>query len=400
MGWASGFRAGSDMARSWIDTYREAEERRRLKEIEQARPETGLGYTAEQGQQLERLASVINPETGQPYYQLQAQPGGLGYQVTPQFEYEGRPAGAAPVETGIRPELTTDFLGRRYAGQITPDQETAGRLRAQADVVALRNPAEAQRMRLLATQEERAAAKEQREIEDFATSQKIRGLQLSRAEREEQDAIKLTTATTEIAALGRPPSMDDIRTIATRNNLSIDQQFKLGQNLTGIAEADAKMLAADISKKIKGKNLDGLLALHKDDPTFDDNSYFEKTVGRNGQITLTQRSKEGQVLGTTSFKNAAEATAYLTQQATDPGNVFNWLQASRLKESQIAENEARAAYLTAGGGRSTRPEYTNNDIRNYIKDNEDKVVGKDPRTGKDMLFRDLSEEEQRARAVR
>jgi hypothetical protein len=393
MGWASGFQAGTQMAKSWLDTYREAEERRKLQEIEKAAPETGIGYTAEQGQELTNIANAINPETGRPYYEVQAQPGGLGYTVTPQFQYEGGPATPTPVETGIRPGLTTDFLGRRYAGQITPEQEAAGRMQAQADVVALRNPAEAQRMRLAARQEERAG-------EEFKTSQQLRGLQISKAEQEAADTERMNTAMTEINALGAPPTMDQIRTIAAKNNLNLDQQFRLGSNLTGIAEADAKLTVDSIKKKIRGQGLDGLLKLHKDDPTFDDNSFFEKSVGKDGRVTLTQKANDGTVLGTTTFKDQNEAVAYLSQAAVEPGNVYTWMLGNRAKQAQIAVDEARTDYLRSGGRQSTRPEVSNADLRAYIKDNQDNVVGKDPKTGKDILFRDLPEDEQRARAFR
>ena len=399
MGWASGFQAGTQMARSWLDTYRDAEQRRKFEEIQQAKPEQGLGYTAEQGQELQNIATAINPETGQPYYQVQAAPGGLGYQVQPNFQVEGQQA--APVS--YAPGQVTDFLGRRTAGGLTPQQESAARYSAYADVIARSNPMEANRMR-------RELAAEERAQQEFQTGQELRGLQLRQGQRAEQADMNLERAGTDIAAFvqqnGRAPGMAEIRDIAAKNNLTLDQQFKLGSNLTGIAEADAKLTASEIQKKIKGKGLDGLLALHKDDPLFDDNSFFEKSVGKDGKITLTQRSKDGAVLGRSTFADSAEATAYLTQQATDPGNVFSWMQASRLNAARIGASEASAAkdyaaadYYREGRGKAApKKEVSNKDLMDFVKEYGDTVVGQGA-DRKPIRLRDLPPAEQRNRAI-
>lgn len=387
MGFASGFNVG------WRAVNEAADEREKRRLAEELRG-LGPGADATAGQGIE----IISPE-GQVTRGL-VTPGvdlNAARQAYEQAGYQLR----VPESPGMGQQFAAR-AGSRDVGIYGTEAE-AERAARDYDIGLTRQRAgvyegagqfaEAERLRQLARTEQRAG-------KEFEAAQKLRGLQITKEERAAQEATRLDNATAEITSLGRPPTMDDIRTIASRNNLSIDQQFKLGQNLTGIAEADAKITAADIAKKIKGKNLDGLLKLHKDDPTFDDNSYFEKSVGKNGQIVLTQRSNDGAVLGSTTFKNAAEATAYLTQQATDPGNVFTWMQASRLKEAQINTEEARANYLRSGGGRSTRPEVSNADIRNYVKDNADTVVGRDPKTGKEIFLRDLPETEQRARAIR
>lgn len=171
----------------------------------------------------------------------------------------------------------------------------------------------------------------------------LQNLQIGAAQRAEEDTLKVQAATNALSAkaaeLGRTPTLEEVRQIASANKLSLDQQFKLGENITGIAEQDAKAVKLDIQKKIKGKGLDALLKLHKDDSLFDDNSFFEKSVSKDGKITLTQKTNDGAVIGTQSFPNAEAATKYLNEAAVAPENLFTWLQTNRLNEAKLAESE-------------------------------------------------------------
>jgi hypothetical protein len=172
MGWAQGFKLGSDMARNWIDTYEESKQQKALSDISKAKPEESMGYTAEQGQQLEALAGAINPETGQPYYQIEAIPGSNQYRVTPNFAgsaEQGPPQQVVPID--FAPQQVTDYLGRRSAGAMTQEQQEGARYRAMADVIAERNPIEGARLRMALSQEERSA-------KEFEQSSEIRGFQL------------------------------------------------------------------------------------------------------------------------------------------------------------------------------------------------------------------------------
>lgn len=186
-----------------------------------------------------------------------------------------------------------------------------------------------------------------------AGAAELQGLQIEEAQAKADSRMRVdaaSTAVNNLIASGKTPTMADLQSIAATNKLTMDEQYTLGSRLTGINENEAKMTKMDIEKKIKGQGLDGLLKLHKDDPTFDDNSYFEKSVGKDGKITLTQMSNDGRTMGSMSFKSADEATAYLKQQATDPGNVFTWLQASRAKEAGISKDIAQTNLATAQAG--------------------------------------------------
>jgi hypothetical protein len=185
------------------------------------------------------------------------------------------------------------------------------------------------------------------EMMGLSRQTELQNLQIAGAKRAEEKATNIQTATEQIAQLGRPPTLEEVRKIASDNKLSLDDQFKLGESITGIATQDAKMLEEDIKKKIKGKGLDALIKIHKDDPAFDDNSFFEKSVGEDGKITLTEKSNDGAIISTQSFPNAAAATKYLNQAAVDPANLYTWLQTSRLNEAKLAESQANVGLAQA-----------------------------------------------------
>lgn len=155
--WARGLQSGFQTGMQIGEALERRKEREAYAEAMKATPTQQ--YTPEQAQQLEAMAAAgINPQTGKPYYEIAATPGGLNYQVTPQFDYAG--STGAPISVGPGYEL----LGRTFAQAPTENQITSARMNRMADVAAqFGNPMEAQRMRLAASQEDRAQAAEQRQ---------------------------------------------------------------------------------------------------------------------------------------------------------------------------------------------------------------------------------------------
>lgn len=78
MGWASGFQAGTSMAKQWLDTYNEAERRRQFEGIQKAKEFEQ--YTPQQGEQLRGLSEQVD-EQGRPRYQFEIDPGSTQYRV-------------------------------------------------------------------------------------------------------------------------------------------------------------------------------------------------------------------------------------------------------------------------------------------------------------------------------
>jgi hypothetical protein len=323
MGFASGFRAGYDVVSA-------AEERRRKEELRQGLQRESARFTPTEVASGEEALRGFREGTAQTdTFTIPNADGSGGLTVTPaQYEQmylsdlQQRPAGYM-VEQAVVPELG----GRQYETLAAAEQAVA--------------PSRAAGLANVYRQAGDVAEAEQ--LMGLSRGAQLQNLQIGAAQRSEEDALKVQTATEEIAALGRPPTLEEVRQIASANRLSLDQQFKLGENVTGIASQDAKMLEEDIKKKIKGKGLDALIKIHKDDPAFDDNSFFEKSVGEDGKITLTEKSNDGAIISTQSFPNAAAATKYLNQAAVDPANLYTWLQTSRLNEAKLAESTAGIA---------------------------------------------------------
>lgn len=141
MGWASGFSAGTSMAKQWIDTYREAEKRGLMAE---AKKKADLGeydrYSQESANKLHELAGMTDSR-GRRVYDLQIAPGSTTYNpvlidygdsepsgYTPALEYpasRGLGAEPSPVAQAFgveRPEYSV-----RQRGGIPSGTEDEGR---------------------------------------------------------------------------------------------------------------------------------------------------------------------------------------------------------------------------------------------------------------------------------
>lgn len=176
MGWASGFRAGSDVARQAIDTYRDSNQRRALGRVADAKPEESQGYTAEDGEQLAAMAAARD-ENGNPYYQIEAGEGG-GYGVRSNFQTQGDDgAMSTPGVVGMAPRKVTDFMGQRYEGSLDARGLDNARTRAYADVISRDDPIKGMQMR-------RELATQERDEQRFEHEKALQPLKQRRAEQE------------------------------------------------------------------------------------------------------------------------------------------------------------------------------------------------------------------------
>jgi hypothetical protein len=269
-----GLQTGSQTARGWIDTYEAARKRReeadlksRREGILTAQPEYSQGYTAEQGQQLEAMASAINPETGRPYYNVQAGQGG-NYSVTPDFTEAQTPRtgmdtgsqyGVANVElqpTGLgragvaaqpipfNQQRVANFLGGRVEGDLTPERMETMRSRALANTIA--DPMERQRALIQMDENERAARR-------GAQAEELTGLQISR-ERDtvtrEQKNREATQALSQQLSSGNPPDVTQIYKLASDFGVDPAPLVKLAADNLGLDEKTAKAATEKLVKQI------------------------------------------------------------------------------------------------------------------------------------------------------
>jgi hypothetical protein len=269
-----GLQTGSQTARGWIDTYEAARKRReeadlksRREGILTAQPEYSQGYTAEQGQQLEAMASAINPDTGRPYYNVQAGQGG-NYSVTPDFTEAQTPRAGmstgsqyevAPVElqtTGLgragvvaqpipfNQQRVSNFLGGRVEGDLTPERMELMRSRALANTIA--DPMERQRALIQMDENERAAQRS-------AQAAELTGLQINR-ERDtvtrEQKNREATQALSQQLSSGNPPDVAQIYKLASDFGVDPAPLVKLAADNLGLDEKTAKAATEKLVKQI------------------------------------------------------------------------------------------------------------------------------------------------------
>ena len=330
-GLASGLESGYKLG----DTLQKYRERQAYEEAMKAQPE----YTPPAGATPEQLA-LAQVETAK-LQQQDIRDFGLSPEEAKSY---------APASPG-----RYSFLGKEYTSPLSEAQIGLARREQMANVAAqYGNPLEAERLRASIRAEQSDTERLGMERERLGLTKKTTEQQLTQGELAIEEAKRkaadealmrnLNQSVTEFQKTNnRAPNITELRSLATSLGATTDQLFKVGSTLTGIAETDARALKLEIEKKIRGAGLDKLIDLHKNDPTFDDNSYFEKIVGKDGRIVLNMKDKEGRPIGSQTFSSANEATAYLAQQAVDPANVYTWLQASRKAESDIAKNQSVVA---------------------------------------------------------
>lgn len=184
MSLARNFAAGQQIAQNAMDTFRDARQRRDLGRIADARPEEFDGFTQADGDQLRAMSQAINPETGQPYYDVQDNGRG-GLQVRNNFSFAGQDGQMVDPGsiTGLQPRRVTEFLGQRREGSLTPEQIDSMRSRAMADVISRADPVTGLRMRREANAEDREGERFGWDRQRQPLTQRAAELQVDGAER-------------------------------------------------------------------------------------------------------------------------------------------------------------------------------------------------------------------------
>lgn len=200
--------------------------------------------------------------------------------------------------------------------------------------------------------EGRAVTAEGRAAQDFATGQTERGLRINAAIQAAADAQKMTDFT---AWRSQNPQADFATTTAKAQELgiSIDQQFKIASNMTGIKEQAFKASQQRIEDIIReNPSLDGLLKSHKESKDLDPGSHFEVIRGEGGALSLNRvDTATGKIIQPNVFSGSeAETTAYLNKQAMNPATIIDYTM--NLEKNRAAIEKDRA-YAEALGRRGT-----------------------------------------------
>lgn len=335
------FVKGYGLGKQMVTDARAEEERRKMAEIAQARPEQSTGFTAEQGDALRAAA-----ESGQYDVGFDQERG--AYTVTPK----------AGGETGvIAQQGVTDFLGNRTAGALTDRQINDARQIAMADVLMQSNPLSGIRMRREVDQAQRADA-----LHDLQVS----GLQRQErtAAQSEEDARVLRTIDEEV---GRAVTQRLTQPDGTQRPMSVGDhlygsQVRAGRLLAAGRAAEAGQAVKDFQAqaftKIQLQTAErnealgqAVAALNAGD--FDKvrdfyNQYVPDGMqvtgierDAKGAITIKRTTGDGRPAPDTVLKDANQLTATLAA-FKDPMAVYNWSQNEfqnnlRLKADQRAD---------------------------------------------------------------
>lgn len=174
MGFKTGaFLNGVNSGLSLAMKFSDMKDKGDMRKIANSTPEESKGFTAEDGQQLEGLASAKDAN-GNPYYKVSANEGG-GYSVEPNQEAEGfglSDYSGSREAASIEPKKVTDFMGDRTAGSLSDGQVSRRKEEAMADVVSRSDPARGASMRRNISLSDREDKRYEREQSKWAQEDK------------------------------------------------------------------------------------------------------------------------------------------------------------------------------------------------------------------------------------
>ena len=325
--WAKGLASGLETGYRLGEVMQRGAERNALREAAQATPEVSQGYTAEQGAQLEEAAKSGLYDIG-----IKTDEAGnfQGYTVTPK---------ASPEMQGLMaPGQVSDIYGQRYAGTLAPEQLQGIRMGRMADIVAETDPIRAAQLRAQQSEQEFQAKYRPMQLESMGL--KVEGERADAADRKRMTDFQAWMQEDP----SRAQNFQAVAAKARELGMSMDQQFKIASNLTGIDEAEFKASQSRIRKLIANQGLDGLLKAHRESDDLDPGSHFEATRGKDGRITLNRvDTASGQVIQPNVFSGKeAEVVGYLNKAAMDPATIVDYTMNLEKNRAAIEASQASA----------------------------------------------------------
>jgi len=238
--------------------------------------------------------------------------------------------------------------------------------------------AQADALEARAYEQQRALAREARDVEAFGLAKTKAG--------QEIETGKLTIAEKQRAAADAK-KMDDFSTWRSQNpqadfaamsakaqelGMSTDAQFKIASNLTGIKEQEFKASQQRIEDLVKDQPLDGLLKAHKESKDLDPGSHFEVIRGKGNTVSLNRvDTATGKVIQPNVFSGSeAETTAYLYKAAKNPATIIDYTMNLEKNRAAIDKDKASAEKDRALSGRYARDGETEKGLTKKVADVE------------------------------
>ena len=352
MGFAAGMQAGSAMAERALGIYNQAKQQQEFDRIQKAEAEGIQGYTPQMGQQLESIASLKDAQ-GNPYYQLTPQEGGAGYGLSVRNEQ----GGYTPVEgPGIQPQRTTQFLGQRYEGDLTPERMQGLRYGAMADVIARQDPVRAMQMRRDAMTMEREAAEAPLRTQALQQQVEKGGFDVSAARRTEQYAQGNMAANEALAAIraeGKPVDAATLASLAKEHGADYQALLSGELNQLGFTEKSIKAETMQMGKDLSRAALGGIPGMNKFladkfDPNKADNITPEIVQTKNGFVVM-YGDKALTEYGTHKSLNELVSNVH-GMISGDPLGTAKTLASIRAQNASAGLHEAEASLIPAKRG--------------------------------------------------
>jgi hypothetical protein len=363
MGFAAGFRAGSQTAKDAIDAYNAGKERRLKQQVglESQRYDVTEGaYGQGLQQNIDQLKALAQQERGL---------SGEAAQQRARAEYEpsiaalqGRPEYAQNLEQVLRLQEDAGYRAANQTGlPAGPYEQAIRELERRRDMQAPDYTIGSRAQNFGTREEAEMAAKPMRtqglanvyrqagEIEEAdkllerADEQELRGIQtraakMTLAERERAVAAQQKLDSFEAWRAENPNVIgSQLKDVARGQfKLNDDQLLKVTSTITGLAENDLKQFQLEMKNAVKGKDLKGLTELYNTDDRLDPNTDLKVVRGKNGAVTLNFVDKQGNPISSQNFSSEALATAFLNKQATEPDQVAEWLLGVQRTQAAIA----------------------------------------------------------------
>lgn len=342
----NGFMGGMSTARGIGGMVDEVRDKKDMQAIADAKPVESKGFTAEQGDELQRIA-----ESGQYDIGFDQEKG--AYTVTPK---------ADPTQTGtIAQQGVTDFLGKRTAGPI--DQATQDNLRqmAMADVVGRRDPKEGMRMRREVTSAARDDKRFSMEEKRMAREDK------KYAEEDDAAAFKkemeadvgqfMKGRLTGADGQTRPANVDDYLAASQYKAAKLIGAGKMDEAQQVIKDHSAQsFVKIQLESAERDKALGETIAAVNAGNLEAARGFYDKYLpdgakvtsfkqDKSGAITADRVSASGQAMAPLTFKDANHLTASLAA-LKDPMAVYNYSQ-QEFRNSLAMNADKRAAAADA-----------------------------------------------------
>jgi hypothetical protein len=240
MGWAAGLQAGIQLG----NAFKQGQERRRMEEIQQATTNEFQDYSPSQTQQIQGLQKTDA-------YDVEAIPGVGGAAPTLRYtpkqglDLQGDMPGA-PID--VAPQRMTEFLGRRYEGELAPERMDSIRTRAMANAVS--DPRLRQQMLMESTRADREAEEAPLRLRGLKQTTELGGVQLTAAQRAEQIAAANAQADATLAEMranGTPINSKSLAELARNSGADYNNLLKNELNQLGFNEKTAAAAMKNLS---------------------------------------------------------------------------------------------------------------------------------------------------------